>query len=145
MNVGKRAEACEIDALDLLAVGVEDDEIGIMVVDIIDRELRVAVSLPSVTHKRGDLRIMIQLSSRAGADLDALQPRALVVANHGLVENITLQFHVGVRAQCQAQHGGHGRATHGGEAAGRRWRACVAGTPPTHVSSSWTDELHTFR
>ena len=61
-----------------------------MVVDVVDFEVLVAVRLACIAHKARHLRVVVELSARACANLRAAQPRTLVVADHRLIEDVAI-------------------------------------------------------
>ena len=98
-------ETLKVDALLLLAIIVEDDEVRVVVVDVLDLEIRVPFDVRPVPHERGHLRVVVQLSSRACPDLAAVHEILLAVADHRLLEYLTADVKA-TRCPGQQQQGG---------------------------------------
>ena len=78
----------------LLPIGVKQEEVRVVVVDVADCELwSIAISLTLIADKGRDFRVVVQLSSRACSDLHTVQPVLFVVAPHRLVKDMALQLY----------------------------------------------------
>ena len=95
MQVRLRFDAREIDARHLIPRPVEEQQVRVVMVDIVDRQAGVPRDLGP--HKVGYLRVVVELSPRARPDLGAVEACTLVVADHGLIEDLTIEVHGGAR------------------------------------------------
>ena len=101
----RRREPSQVHAMGLAPVLGKEHEVRVVVVDVLDLEIRVPFDVRPVPHERGHLRVVVQLSSRACPDLAAVHEILLAVADHRLLEYLTADVKA-TRCPGQQQQGG---------------------------------------
>jgi len=82
----QRAKSRQVHAVCLLAIFVQQDQIWIVMVNVIDFEVRVSRCMASVFYEGPDLWEVVQSSARACADLCCGNALLLIIAYHRLVK-----------------------------------------------------------